>query len=137
MNHTKTTTTILLSALVGAILAAGILVVGLHYRDTVSMAHAAPTPTTTTTTWDGLPDIACDNFDGSGVSCVDGYTGTVYGPACVIVPFTPEMGERAGYGGGVWAEENGDGAIIGYAMAEDSIIYTTEVCAKTGALYPN
>ena len=47
---------------------------------------------------------------------------------CEVVEFRADAGW--GYGGGAWAEESGDGQIVGYAAEEDSTIYTTAICAR-------
>ncbi len=60
-------------------------------------------------------------------------TSTTKPAPCVAVAFQSEAGW--GYGGGAWAEESGDGKVLGYAIEEDSNIYTTEACARSMPLY--
>lgn len=87
-----------------AILLVAVVVVGSHYRDTVSMASATPTVSAPVSAPVACPTVAV-NF------------------------------ARSSYDGQTWTAENGDGAIVGYALAEDSLVYATADCATNSPRY--
>lgn len=107
------------------ILAAGFIGSGIARTDSATVAPVPATVPATVAPAATVPDIECDTWGGTVVTCVDGWTGTEYAPVphCEIVSTSPDMLAAADYIGGEWWAENGDGPFIGAATAEDGIIY--------------
>lgn len=57
-------------------------------------------------------------------------------PACTPIPYAYDASnDYRGGNPGEWVEEGGDGALIGYALYEDSNIYPTIECALLAPTY--